>query len=152
MESRLSHSVVSFEQLVRDGVLSPIHQSFGDLIRRLDPDGHPDVPLAAALTSDQLSRGHTCLELDAIDQLSLLPNESDLRDSRYGDWPAVSNWLAVLNSSPLVSSATDAARQINANTYRVMEAWLTASLLYLATCYLIAIALRQIEKRYSVIK
>jgi exodeoxyribonuclease V alpha subunit len=114
MESRLSHSVVSFEQLVRDGVLSPIHQSFGDLIRRLDPDGHPDVPLAAALTSDQLSRGHTCLELDAIDQLSLLPNESDLRDSRYGDWPAVSNWLAVLNSSPLVSSATDAARQINA--------------------------------------
>jgi len=72
--------------------------------------------------------------------------------------PSLSNNLISLFKDTSLATAiaipelTFTARQINANTYRVMEAWLTASLLYLATCYLIAIALRQIEKRYSVIK
>ena len=44
------------------------------------------------------------------------------------------------------------ARQINANTFRVMEVWLTASALYLATAYLIAILLRQVERRYASIR
>ena len=72
--------------------------------------------------------------------------------------PSLSNNLISLFKDTSLATAiaipelTFVARQINANTYRVMEAWLTASLLYLATCYLIAIALRQIEKRYSVVK
>ena len=72
--------------------------------------------------------------------------------------PSLSNNLISLFKDTSLATAiaipelTFTARQINANTYRVMEAWLTASLLYLATCYLIAIALRQIEKRYSVIR
>jgi len=44
------------------------------------------------------------------------------------------------------------ARQINANTFRVMETWLTASALYLATCYVIASLLRMLERRYSSIR
>ena len=47
---------------------------------------------------------------------------------------------------------TFTARQINANTFRVMEVWLTASALYLATAYLIATVLRVIERRYAAIR
>ena len=35
---------------------------------------------------------------------------------------------------------------------RVIEAWLTASVLYLAAAYTIAIALRRLERRYAAIR
>lgn len=72
--------------------------------------------------------------------------------------PAVSNNLISLFKDTSLAAAiavpelTFTARQINANTYRVIECWLTASALYLATAYLIAIALRQVEKRYAVVR
>ncbi len=72
--------------------------------------------------------------------------------------PSLSNNLISLFKDTSLAAAiaipelTFTARQINANTYRVMEAWLTASVLYLAASYLIAILLRQVEKRYSVVK
>lgn len=72
--------------------------------------------------------------------------------------PAVSNNLISLFKDTSLAAAiavpelTFTARQINANTYRVIEVWLTASALYLVTAYAIAIALRQVEKRYSVVK
>ncbi len=72
--------------------------------------------------------------------------------------PSLSNNLISLFKDTSLAAAiaipelTFTARQINANTYRVMEAWLTASLLYLAASYLIAIVLRQVEKRYSVVR
>ena len=51
-----------------------------------------------------------------------------------------------------VPELTFTARQINANTFRVMESWLTATLLYLVTAYAIAIILRLVEKRFAVIR
>lgn len=72
--------------------------------------------------------------------------------------PAVSNNLISLFKDTSLAAAiavpelTFIARQINANTFRVMEVWLTASALYLATAYLIAIALRQLERRYASIR
>lgn len=72
--------------------------------------------------------------------------------------PAVSNNLISLFKDTSLAAAiavpelTFVARQINANTFRVMEVWLTASALYLATAYLIAILLRVVERRYASIR
>jgi polar amino acid transport system permease protein len=72
--------------------------------------------------------------------------------------PSISNNLISLFKDTSLAAAiavpelTFTARQINANTFRVMEAWLTASALYLATSYLIAIVLRRVERRYAVIR
>jgi polar amino acid transport system permease protein len=72
--------------------------------------------------------------------------------------PAFSNNLISLFKDTSLAAAiaipelTFVARQINANTFRVMESWLTASALYLVTCYIIASALRLLERRYASIR
>jgi len=72
--------------------------------------------------------------------------------------PAVSNNLISLFKDTSLAAAiaipelTFVARQINANTFRVMEVWLTASAMYLVTCYAIALLLRAIERRYASIR
>ncbi len=72
--------------------------------------------------------------------------------------PALSNNLISLFKDTSLAAAiavpelTFTARQVNANTFRVMESWLTASLLYLVTCYAIALALRAVERRYASIR
>jgi polar amino acid transport system permease protein len=72
--------------------------------------------------------------------------------------PALSNNLISLFKDTSLAAAiaipelTFTARQVNANTFRVMEAWLTASALYLVTCYAIALALRAVERRYASIR
>lgn len=47
-----------------------------------------------------------------------------------------------------VPELTYEARKLNTETFRVAEAWATASVLYLATCLLIAAALRFAERRF----
>jgi hypothetical protein len=54
---------VSLEQLVKDGVLAPIHRGLAEMIGRLDGNANGEIMLAAALASDQLARGHVCLDL-----------------------------------------------------------------------------------------
>jgi len=72
--------------------------------------------------------------------------------------PSVSNNLISLFKDTSLAAAiaipelTFTARQINANTFRVMEVWLTASAMYLVTCYIIATVLRLIERRYASIR
>lgn len=46
-----------------------------------------------------------------------------------------------------VPELTWAARKISTDYFRVIEAWITAGLLYLFTCYAIAFALRFLERR-----
>jgi len=48
-----------------------------------------------------------------------------------------------------VPELTFQARKINVETFRVVEVWLVASGLYVATCLVIAAGLRQVERRYS---
>ncbi|WP_159711248.1 amino acid ABC transporter permease [Geminicoccus flavidas] len=72
--------------------------------------------------------------------------------------PSLSNNLISLFKDTSLAAAiavpelTFTARQVNANTFRVMEAWLTATALYLVTCYAIALALRAVERRYASIR
>ena len=48
-----------------------------------------------------------------------------------------------------VPELTYGARWINVNTFQVLETWTVAAGLYLATCYVLAIALRLLERRYA---
>jgi His/Glu/Gln/Arg/opine family amino acid ABC transporter permease subunit len=47
-----------------------------------------------------------------------------------------------------VPELTFQARRINVETFRVVEAWLAASVLYVATCLIIAAGLRRIERHF----
>jgi len=47
-----------------------------------------------------------------------------------------------------IPELTYQARKLNTETFRVAEAWATASMLYLITCLLIASGLRQLERRF----
>ena len=47
-----------------------------------------------------------------------------------------------------VPELTFQARKLNVDTFRVVEAWLTATVLYVSTCALIALALRLLERRF----
>ncbi|PZW48750.1 amino acid ABC transporter membrane protein 1 (PAAT family) [Humitalea rosea] len=72
--------------------------------------------------------------------------------------PSVGNNLISLFKDTSLAAAiaipelTFTARQINANTFRVMEVWLAASGMYLATAYLMAMGLRLLERRYASIR
>jgi len=49
-----------------------------------------------------------------------------------------------------VPDLTFYARQINVNTFRVIETWSVCSLMYVTTCYLIAAGLRVAERRLAI--
>ncbi|MGJ8531605.1 MAG: amino acid ABC transporter permease [Alphaproteobacteria bacterium] len=49
-----------------------------------------------------------------------------------------------------VPELTFYARKINVETFRVIETWLVASLLYVVACYVIAAILRRIETRLAI--
>jgi len=49
-----------------------------------------------------------------------------------------------------VPELTFYARKINVETFRVVETWLVASLMYVAACYVVAAGLRQVESRLAV--
>ena len=51
-----------------------------------------------------------------------------------------------------VPELTFGARWINVNTFQVLETWMVTAVLYLAVCYTIAIGLRQVEKRYAMVR
>lgn len=109
-------SSLTFQQLISDGVLSPIHQAFGEAIQRLDASVQPDVVLAAALCSEQLSRGHVCLDLPAAHRIEFPTSEADLRIRQYSNWPEISRWVSHLQSSPLVTVVETGDRLESATT------------------------------------
>jgi glutamine transport system permease protein len=51
-----------------------------------------------------------------------------------------------------VPELTYYARKINVETFRVVETWVVASCMYVCACYLIAQALRQVERRLAIPK
>lgn len=70
--------------------------------------------------------------------------------------PALSNnFISLFKDTSLaaaiaVPELTFYARQINVHSFRVVETWLVASLMYVATCYLIAAGLRRLERRMAI--
>ncbi len=49
-----------------------------------------------------------------------------------------------------VPELTFYARKINVESFRVIETWMVASLMYVVACYVIAAALRQVESRLAI--
>lgn len=101
-------STVTFKTLIEDGVLAPIHRAFGEAIRRQVGEDEADVVLAAALCSEQLGRGHACLELSSVSGLAFLAGEQSFRTIQYEDWPGVSEWVDRLENSAVVTTVTSA--------------------------------------------
>jgi polar amino acid transport system permease protein len=72
--------------------------------------------------------------------------------------PAISNNLISLFKDTSLATAiavqelTFVTRQINANYFRALEAWLTATGLYLLVVLAITVALRAVERRYAAIR
>jgi His/Glu/Gln/Arg/opine family amino acid ABC transporter permease subunit len=70
--------------------------------------------------------------------------------------PALSNnFISLFKDTSLaaaiaVPDLTFYARQINVHSFRVVETWLVASLMYVTACYLIAAGLRQFERRLAI--
>ena len=71
-------------------------------------------------------------------------------------FPALgNNFISLFKDTSLaaaiaVPELTFYARQINVNTFRVVETWMVASLMYVAACYLIAAGLRLLERRLAI--
>lgn len=97
---------LTVQQLVADGVLAPIHQAFCETLQRIDTSANPDVLLAAVLCSEQLSRGHTCLDLSAAHQVVFTLPDADSRIRQYDHWPDRTAWIESLCDSPLVTVVT----------------------------------------------
>jgi polar amino acid transport system permease protein len=72
--------------------------------------------------------------------------------------PAMSNNLISLFKDTALASAiavpelTHGARFINVQTFQIVEVWTSAAVLYLVTSYVIALALRLLERRYAMIR
>jgi polar amino acid transport system permease protein len=72
--------------------------------------------------------------------------------------PSLSNNLISLFKDTALASAiavpelTHTARWINVQTFQVVEAWTSVTVLYLVVSYAIASALRVVERRYAVIR
>jgi len=70
--------------------------------------------------------------------------------------PALSNnFISLFKDTSLaaaiaVPELTFYARQINVNTFRVIECWTVASLMYVAACYIIAAGLRHFERKLQI--
>lgn len=70
--------------------------------------------------------------------------------------PALSNnFISLFKDTSLaaaiaVPELTFYARKINAETFRVIESWTVASLMYVAACYIIATGLRWFERRLAI--
>jgi glutamine transport system permease protein len=70
--------------------------------------------------------------------------------------PALSNnFISLFKDTSLaaaiaVPELTFYARQINVNTFRVIESWTVASLMYVFACYFIAAGLRYMERKLAI--
>jgi polar amino acid transport system permease protein len=71
-------------------------------------------------------------------------------------FPSLSNnFISLFKDTSLaaaiaVPELTFQAKKINTETFRVIEVWLVASLMYVAACYLIAAGLRFFERRLAI--
>jgi polar amino acid transport system permease protein len=104
------------------------------------PTGYTEAGKAIGLTSWQRTRMVTLPVTFRI----TLPSLSNTFISLFKD--------TSLASVLAVPELTFAAEWLNVNTFRTIEAWTFATVMYLITGYGIAIALRQVERRYEVIR
>lgn len=112
---------LSFKQLADDRVLEPIHLAFVDMLQRLDPQAAPSVELAAAVTSEQLARGHVCLDLTTVNDIAFVTENEGFAPIYYPDWPSLTPWCRELERSRLVESRPIDDREAKASRPLVFE-------------------------------
>ena len=95
---------VLFDDLKTDGLLGPIHVALAESFRRLDGSISEEVVLATALASEQLSRGHVCLDLDSLPGISFQSADHDAPARTISDWPSRAAWTRSLRDSSLVTT------------------------------------------------
>lgn len=89
------------ESLRAAGVLGPLHERFARALGRIAAEERPEVLLAAALVSRQVSGGHVCLDLRRlIERRELASEESG--PVEIGAWPSFEAWMEALRASALV--------------------------------------------------
>ncbi|MDQ2079457.1 amino acid ABC transporter permease [Xanthobacteraceae bacterium Astr-EGSB] len=102
------------------------------------PRGLTEAGLAIGLTRGQIRRSI----IIPLMLRNTLPSLSSTLISLFKDTS-----LAAAISVP---ELTFEARKINVETFRVIETWIVASLLYVATCSVIAALLRALERRLAI--
>ena len=102
------------------------------------PPGQREAGLAIGLTEMQI---RTSIVIPLMLR-NVLPSLSSTFISLFKD--------TSLAAAIAVPELTFEARKINVETFRVIETWIVASCLYVATCSLLAAVLRQVERRLSV--
>lgn len=106
---------VTLDRLKTDGVLGPMQLAFARMIGRVDRSSRDSVLLAAALVSEQLTRGHVCLDLASVGEIAFGYENGRDQGIHYDDWPAVGKWLDDLahSSSVMVRKCHDEADGID---------------------------------------
>ncbi len=102
------------------------------------PNGLKEAGLAIGLTQAQI-RNSIVIPLMLR---TVLPSLSSTMISLFKD--------TSLAAAIAVPELTFEARKINVETFRVIETWIVASCLYVATCSVLAALLRRLEKRMSI--
>lgn len=102
------------------------------------PNGLKEAGLAIGLTQAQI-RNSIVIPLMLR---NVLPSLSGTMISLFKD--------TSLAAAIAVPELTFEARKINVETFRVIETWIVASCLYVATCSVLAALLRRLEKRMSI--
>ncbi|MBT1155781.1 amino acid ABC transporter permease [Aminobacter anthyllidis] len=102
------------------------------------PNGLKEAGLAIGLTQSQI-RNSIVMPLMLR---NVLPSLSSTLISLFKD--------TSLAAAIAVPELTFEARKINVESFRVIETWIVASCLYVATCSVLAALLRQLERRMSI--
>lgn len=105
---------LTLDQLLQDDVLAPIHVALGQLIRRIAPESADNVALAAAVLSDQVRRGHVCLDLNTVGQITFAKRSNREEFVSYDAWPETEAWIDQLEASDAVqiSDASHTAQSL----------------------------------------
>jgi His/Glu/Gln/Arg/opine family amino acid ABC transporter permease subunit len=102
------------------------------------PKGLTEAGLAIGLTPMQIRR----TIIAPLMLRNALPSLSSTVISLFKD--------TSLAAAIAIPELTFAAREINVQSFRVIETWMVTSALYVATCVVIAALLRQVERRLAV--
>lgn len=95
---------LTYQRLREDRVLGPIQQAFVDMLQRVDAEMAAVVQLTAALVSEQLARGHVCLDLVTASEIDFQIEGEGLVSTRYSDWPKLDDWCRELELSGVVEA------------------------------------------------
>jgi exodeoxyribonuclease V alpha subunit len=89
------------DELAERGLLSRLDVHFARMLERIGDEHRPEVLLAAALASHQVSEGHVCFDLAQPPPVAREEGESRAPTA----WPDAEEWEAALRTSTLVADA-----------------------------------------------